>query len=306
MRSPPENFLMGQGFCRFEELEVPPELRVLVLAPHPDDFDVIAVTLRHLQQQGNLIHLAVLTSGASGVEPGFCTGSDWETRSVLREHEQRRSCRFFGLPEADFEFLRLNEDQAGHLIADERNLERVRACLIECAPDLVFLPHGNDTNADHRRTNFMMRQIAAFSALTFMAFLVRDPKTVEMRDQVVTFFGHEAAEWKAELMRFHESQQQRNLNVRGYGFDERILRLNRETAARVLGLYGSHVEALHGETPAGEASASKVPAGEASASEAAAGEICEKEVLPHETFAESFEIEIWEDGWPSTLVPPAG
>jgi len=285
MHSPPENLPKGQAFCRFEELEVPPELRVLVLAPHPDDFDVIAVTLRRLQQEGNPIHLAVLTSGASGVEPGFCTGGDWETRSVLREHEQRRSCRFFGLPETDFEFLRLNEDQAGHLTADEGNLERMRACLIERAADLVFLPHGNDTNADHRRTYFMMRQIAAFSELTFMALLVRDPKTIEMLDQVVTFFGQEEAEWKARLMRFHESQQQRNLNVRGYGFDERILRLNQETAARMLGSHDDHVEASHVEASPSEPTQSEATADEASRNEA---------------FAESFEIEIWEEGRPST------
>ena len=251
----------GPAFRRFEELEVPPELRVLVLAPHPDDFDVIAVTLRHLRQAGNPIHLAVLTSGASGVEPGFCAGGDWEARSKLREQEQRRSCRFFGLPETEFQFLRLDEDAAGHMVSDEGNLERLHVCLAENTPDIVFLPHGNDTNADHRRTYSMMRQIASFSRMTFMAFLVRDPKTIEMREEVLTFFGQEEADWKAEVMRFHESQQQRNLNVRGYGFDERILRLNRETAARSLG--------------------------------------------PNETFAEAFEIEIWEEGRPSTLVRPA-
>ena len=108
MRAPPENFPADPTFCRIEELEVPPELRSLVLAPHPDDFDVIAVTLRRLQHEGNPIHLVVLTSGASGVEPGFCAGGGWETRSELREHEQLRSCRLFGLPETSFAFLRLN------------------------------------------------------------------------------------------------------------------------------------------------------------------------------------------------------
>jgi LmbE family N-acetylglucosaminyl deacetylase len=265
-----------QAFCRLEDLEIPGELHVLVLAPHPDDFDVIAVTLRRLQRAGNPIHLAVLTSGASGVEPGFCAGGDWETRCVLREHEQRRSCRHFGLPESDFEFLRLNEDRSGHMTSDEDNLERIRSVLIEQAPDLVFLPHGHDTNADHRHTYGMLRQIAAFSALKFLAFLVRDPKTIEMRDEVVTFFGPEEAEWKAELMRFHDSQQQRNLNVRGYGFDERILRLNQETAARVL----RSQRRVEGSPTDGSASESD-PDPEGSSGE---------------RYAESFEIEIWDSG----------
>jgi LmbE family N-acetylglucosaminyl deacetylase len=264
---------------------------VLVLAPHPDDFDVIAVTLRRLQQSGNPIHLSVLTSGASGVEPGFCPGGDWETRSELREHEQRRSCRFFGLPEADFEFLRLTEDPAGHMTSDEDNLDRIRTCLAEHAPDLVFLPHGNDTNADHRSTYFLMRQIAAFARSTFMVLLIRDPKTIEMRDEIVTFFGPEEAEWKAEMMRFHESQQQRNLNVRGYGFDERILRLNQETASRVLGLgQDERLPDPDGDPPDVSRPVEETPVA----------------VSPDETFAESFEIEVWEEGRPSTLARDAG
>ena len=281
MHSSSEDPAAGPTFCRLEHLEIPPELRILVLAPHPDDFDVIAVTLRRLRHQGNPIHLAVLTSGASGVEPGFCAGGDWETLSELREHEQRRSCRFFGLREPDFEFLRLNEDQAGHMTGAEENLERVRTCLKERGPDIVFLPHGNDTNADHRRTYRMLRQIAAFSELTFFAFLIRDPKTLEMRDEVLTFFGQEDADWKAELMRFHESQQQRNLNVRGYGFDERILRLNQRTALRVLGRQNSRDEPSTVEAQPEPDS-------------------------PSDLFAESFEIEIWEEGWPSTVDCPAG
>lgn len=261
MRSPLKDRPSGQDYRRFQEIDFPPEQRVLVLAPHPDDFDVIAVTLRHLQMNGNPIHLIVITSGASGVEPGFCTSADWETLSALREHEQRRSCRSFGLPDRNFEFLRLPEDRFGSLIADEDNLERVRTSFVKCAPDLVFLPHGNDTNSDHRRTYFMMRQIALHSKLTFSAFLARDPKTVEMRDEVVTFFGQSQADWKAELLRFHESQQQRNLNVRGYGLDERIRKLNRHTAARV-----------RDRNFAG------------------------REPTPDEIFAESFEIELWEEG----------
>ncbi len=41
------------------------------------------------------------------------------------------------------------------------------------------------------------------------------------------------AEWKAELLRCHRSQQVRGLNVRGHGLDERILRVNRAAAGRL-------------------------------------------------------------------------
>ena len=43
-------------------------------------------------------------------------------------------------------------------------------------------------------------------------------------------FGDEMAAWKVRLLRFHRSQQQRNLNQRGYGLDERILKTNRQSA----------------------------------------------------------------------------
>ena len=51
-----------------------------------------------------------------------------------------------------------------------------------------------------------------------------------MRHDVYTPFDEGVAEWKAELLRFHDSQHQRNLNTRGHGFDERVLGANREIA----------------------------------------------------------------------------
>lgn len=65
------------------------------------------------------------------------------------------------------------------------------------------------------------------------AFYSRDPKTIEMRSDVYLPFDEPKAEWKARLLRHHGSQQQRNLKSRGYGFDERILRMNRQIAAEL-------------------------------------------------------------------------
>ena len=62
------------------------------------------------------------------------------------------------------------------------------------------------------------------------AFLNHDPKTIRMRHDVYLCFGKDDAEWKAQLLRYHRSQHQRNLNHRGYGLDERILMVNRQNA----------------------------------------------------------------------------
>ena len=54
-----------------EALQIADLKRVLVLAPHPDDFDAIGVTLQYLHKQGNPIYLAVLSGSASGVLDSF-------------------------------------------------------------------------------------------------------------------------------------------------------------------------------------------------------------------------------------------
>ena len=211
-------------------IQVPKELVTLVLAPHPDDFDEIGITMRFFRDNGNPIYVVVLSSGASGVEDGFCSPPTRQAKGGIREEEQRKSCKFFGLPESHLTFLRLEEDHAGDIIENELNFERVLDHFLNIRPDLVFLPHGNDTNIDHQRTYAIFQRIASGAGYSITAFLNRDPKTISMRHDVYTVFGEKDAEWKGQLLRFHESQQQRNLNTRNHGLDERVLNVNRKTA----------------------------------------------------------------------------
>ena len=217
---------------------------VLVLAPHPDDFDAIGVTLRLLHGRGHAIHVAVATSGASGVDDAFCDPPMAAAKAALREREQRASCAFFGLPEKRLRFLRLPEDGGGHALVDAANIGRVAALLRELAPGAVFLPHGHDTSVGHQRTYALLR--AASGAAAFGAFLNRDPKTIAMRYDVVTPYGEEEAVWKGDLLCFHQSQQQRNLRGRGRGLDERILEMDRDTA-RACGVAAEYAEGFEVE-----------------------------------------------------------
>lgn len=211
-----------------------------MLAPHPDDFDVVAVTLRHLSDAGVELYLEVLTSGASGVEDDFAEG--WSGKTLAREAEQRESCRIFGLPEERIRFHRLAEDAHGHMVSGPENELRVRAILDRITPDAVILPHGSDSNADHRRTFRMFDGWAKKRESDTLALLVRDPKTLEMKLDLITPFSRGEAEWKAELLRCHRSQHERNLRSRGIGIDDRILQVNREIAAEA----GSSVEHAEG------------------------------------------------------------
>ena len=220
-------------------LALPAALTIVVLAPHPDDFDAVGVSMRFLHDHGHTIHLAVLTSGASGVEDGFDSAHTAADKAAIREAEQRASCHFFGLPPQRISFLRLWENDD-----DGADRERLRAYLSSQRPDLVFLPHGNDTNHTHRRTYESVRAIAEQDRMKLWACLNRDAKTLSIRTDLYTDFGEEEATWKACLLRFHRSQHERNLHTRKHGFDERVLRLNREIATSVHGSSLPYAEAF--------------------------------------------------------------
>lgn len=230
------------------ELALPAPLDILVLAPHPDDFDAIGVSLRHLHDQGHVLHVAVLTTGASGVEDGFGGAADDSGKAALREAEQRASCALFGLPRERLEFLRLwgsgpggDADGSGSAQPDERDLQRLGAWIAARPADLVFMPHGNDSNRTHRRTFECVCAIAARQGLDAWACLNRDAKTQQMRVDLYCEFNQAQADWKAHLLRLHRSQHERNLRTRGIGFDERVLEVNRR-AAQALGLPQPYAE----------------------------------------------------------------
>ena len=222
-------------------------LKLLVLGPHPDDFDAIAVTLRRLSDNGNPLAVSVARTG-SGVLDAYAPDLTWAKKADLREREQRNSLRFFGLPEANLTFLTLDNDaDEGQLCETSANLETLTAFVTARAPDVLFIPHGNDTNSAHRALYAMVRKIVHGLERPPALFLIRDPKTVAMRTDLYTPFDEEQAAWKAELLRFHDTQHQRNLTTRGHGFDDRILEGNRQIA-RALSLDAPYAEAFEIQT----------------------------------------------------------
>jgi len=237
-------FFTGPRPLRLDRLDLPRTWRLLVAAPHPDDFDAMGVTLRHFRDRGHEIRLHVLSSSANGVEDSFCDPPTEEAKASLREAEQRESCRFFELPSESVAFLRLPVDSPGGYIIDSPFAYRHWADLaLRDAPEVILLTHGNDTNPDHRLAFRWWLALSREMPRPAVAFLVRDPKTIAMRDDLFLPFDERAAAWKAEMLRFHRSQHQRNLNTRGHGFDERILRVNRENARR-LGIEEPYAESF--------------------------------------------------------------
>jgi LmbE family N-acetylglucosaminyl deacetylase len=227
-----------------KDLKVPSVSKVLVLAPHPDDFDAICITMRHLKDNGNEIHVAVISGASSGVQDSFCLNHPGQTKTEIREEEQRESCRFFGLPDERLEFLRLGEDKNGDPEDSMSNTDMIRKHIKKIRPDLVFMPHYNDSNQGHRRSFAMFERVAKELDRPVTAFLNMDPKTIQMKADIFTLFDAESAIWKSELLRRHASQHLRNLNTRNCGFDERILRENRKIAERFLNRSDAYAEAF--------------------------------------------------------------
>ena len=230
MRHHPITSLPQHRPLMLPDLTLPAHASIAVLAPHPDDFDAIGITLRHFHRQGHDIHLAVLTSGANGVADGWQGAHGAAEKAALREAEQRASCSFFGLPAQRLTFMRLWEGDDAQA-CERAGSDALRTYLQATRPDLVFLPHGNDSNRTHRRTYLSFHAIATEDGLRLHAALNLDAKTVSMRPDLYAYFGEEEAAWKAQLLRFHRSQQDRNLKTRGQGFDQRVLHVNRQAAA---------------------------------------------------------------------------
>ena len=213
-------------------LALPGAMTILVLAPHPDDFDAIGVTLRFFHEEGHTVYAAVCVTG-SGFEEELKTALTVSERENIRIEEQKKSIAFFGLQKERLEFLYVRNEKDEQLAADAENRETVRRFFYETRPDIVFLPHENDSNRAHRAMYQIAESIAAEANWPIALFLHKDPKTLHMRTDFFLAFDEAEASWKRELLRFHDSQQKRNIRTRGYGLDERILQLNRQIAKKL-------------------------------------------------------------------------
>ena len=138
-------------------------------------------------------------------------------------------------------FLRLEEDKTGNLLNNEANIDRVRRYFFSRSPAMVFSPHWHDTNLTHQRVYSMLHQVVLEASYPLAIFLNRDPKTIKMRFNFYLDYDETSAAWKGELLRFHQSQHQRNLNHRGCGMDERILKVDRHSA-KVCSLNAQYAE----------------------------------------------------------------
>lgn len=207
----------------------------MVLGPHPDDPECFAVTVRCLMHSGCDIWYTIVSMSPSGVENRYAeqwqgdrTATLEKRKSEIRRREQTSAAEMFGVTRGRLAFLGIEE--TGELDSP-RNLTIMKGHLESVAPDIVIMPSGNDSNQTHLWVHRVFRECIPRVALEkekpVVALYGEDPKTIAMRPDLFVLFGEKNGEWKRVLLRTHASQQQRNLDRRGIGFDERILGMNR-------------------------------------------------------------------------------
>lgn len=119
-------------------------MNVLVFAPHPDD-DIIGCggsIARHIQK-GNHVAIVYMTSGEAGNLEYLP-----EDLARIREVEAAEAARSLGV--TALTFLR-NPD--GYLEYDKDNLSRIATLLRTKKPNLIYMPHCNDSVPDHQVTH---------------------------------------------------------------------------------------------------------------------------------------------------------
>jgi LmbE family N-acetylglucosaminyl deacetylase len=124
-------------------------MKVLIIAPHPDD-EVIGCggTIRLRVEQGDEVAVAFLTSGELGLKHLPAAKA-----RQIREHEAKRAAQILGA--GNLFFLRQPDWTLGdHMKSASKALKEV---LSSEKPRAIYLPHPTDGHPDHRATLPILR-----------------------------------------------------------------------------------------------------------------------------------------------------
>jgi LmbE family N-acetylglucosaminyl deacetylase len=179
-------------------------VRVLVLAPHPDD-DVIGMggTLRQFVLAGEETHIVYLTSG----EVGLLEGTD----AIVREREATTAASVL-----DLTSVRFWREPDGKLAVTEPLKQRLYDLLNHLQADRLYSPHQFDDHRDHGATYSLAAEVAPmFENIAWYGYEVWTP--ISRPDLLIDITAD--AGWKRAAVRSHKTQAVNS-------FDEASLALN--------------------------------------------------------------------------------
>jgi N-acetylglucosamine malate deacetylase 1 len=124
-------------------------VKILVIAPHPDDESIGCGGAASLHaQRGDCVSVVFLTSGELGLKK-LPREEAWH----IREAEARGACKVLGVSEP--QFLRLPDWMLGDDVAGAA--AKLASVLGPIAPELIYLPHPNEWHPDHRASLSILR-----------------------------------------------------------------------------------------------------------------------------------------------------
>lgn len=121
-------------------------MKVLVLAPHPDDEALgCGGAIRRHVLDGDEVHVVYLTAGELG-----CPGEDPEDTAQRRIADAEKCCAELGVAHATF--FRYPDGK----LAQSVDLPRHLGQLFEAAqPDLIYAPHHGESHPDHAAVGYL-------------------------------------------------------------------------------------------------------------------------------------------------------
>lgn len=138
-------------FVPIQVLECPADVRVMVLAPHPDDETLgCGATIARLAANGAHVVVVFVSDGGMGDPQGYCGGDVVRTRKA----EAERATSALGVAE-----VRFLDFPDGELVADAALEHAIARAWAEIAPDWVFTTATVDAHRDHMVVGQLARAI---------------------------------------------------------------------------------------------------------------------------------------------------
>ena len=201
-----------------QELELRPQDRVLVVAPHPDDESIGAGGLLQVAGAvGAAVRVVVLTDGDNNPWPQRWSEKRWRIGAAerarwgaRRREEAHAALRVLGVAEDDVRFFGLPDLGLTDLLmrADAALMGSLRQILDEFAPTLVIMPAISDRHPDHNAANVLLRMALSTRGDTprLLTFAVHG-RAAAQGDLVVSLDGQRCRTKQAAILA-HVTQMQ--------------------------------------------------------------------------------------------------